>query len=187
MSVDISIHENPFDLILTLIPAKEEIVLLVEIESENVILPLYSPGEENVVQEKSGLNHWNAWGRRRDSREVYIPIPRWIHNSFPGFFPPRDHDFSLLLHNNRGLTAKICQDNDKALMSNPNRDLGVWLLGEVLRLRERELLKYEKLEEIVIDSAMVIKIDDMHFEIDFKQIGTYEKFKEENDIANDDE
>ena len=29
------------------------------------------------------------------------------------------------------MIGKVCQENDKALMSNPNRDLGKWILRTV--------------------------------------------------------
>lgn len=183
LSIDISIHDNPFDLILALVPTEEEVIPIADIERLSVILPMYSPGEENIVPEKSGLNQWNARGRRRDSREIYIPIPHWIHDSFPGFFPARDQPFTLNLPNNRTLSVKVCQDNDKALMSNPNKDLGEWLLGEVLSIPPNELVTYDKLLEIGIDSVMVTKIDSRNFEIDFKRVGSYEQFKEDNDIS----
>jgi hypothetical protein len=41
------------------------------------------------VFERSGLNQWNARGRKRNESEVYIPIPKLIHDKFPNFFPGR--------------------------------------------------------------------------------------------------
>ncbi|HHU19176.1 MAG TPA: restriction endonuclease, partial [Bacilli bacterium] len=43
-------------------------------DDDFIILPLYSPSTKNVEQ-KSGLNQWNAGGRARNINEVYIPIP----------------------------------------------------------------------------------------------------------------
>ena len=74
------------------------------------------------------------------------------------------------------MKAKICQDNGKALMTNPNVALANWLLKDVLQLKERELLTYRKLEIIGIDSVKVEKIDDENFKIYFSKIGSYEKF-----------
>lgn len=178
LSVDISICENPFDLLLELLENQQNIIPLKKVEIDYVILPLYSSQGEIHVPEHSGLNQWNAGGRDRHPREVYIPIPSFIHHEFAGFFPPRDVDFSLKLPKNIILSAKVCQDGNKALMSNPNKELGKWLLGDVLNLEENELVTYKMLENIGIDSVMVTKIDENKYELDFKRLGTYEDFKE---------
>ena len=150
-------------------------------ELEHVILPLYSfRNGLNVVSQKSGLNQWNAAGRRRDPNEIYIPVPRWIHHKFPGFFPERDHAFDLYLPDGEVISAKICQDNGKALMSNPNKKLGQWLLRDILELSEEELLTYEKLEVLGIDSVIIEKIEPYKFSIDFRQTGTFDEFQLEH-------
>lgn len=50
-----------------------------------IILPLYSQRTNNV-EKHSGLNQWNAKGRKRNEDEVYIPIPSWIHKFKNNFF-----------------------------------------------------------------------------------------------------
>ena len=65
-------------------------------------------------------------------------------------------------------------------MSNPNQDLGKWLLRKLLKLKEGELLTYQKLAEIGVDSVQVTKIDNANFEIDFKKLGSFEEFAENN-------
>lgn len=150
---------------------------------EFVILPLFSDrGIERNVPERSGLNQWNAKGRPRDPNEIYIPIPKWIHNVFEGFFPPRDSSFQLQVPSGKFLDAKVCQDNSKALMTNPNKVLGEWLLRDVMDLDERELLTYEMLEALDIDSVIVTKQGENTFKIDFCEVGTYDNFKLENDL-----
>lgn len=150
-------------------------------EQEHVFLPLYSiKSKEKVVPEKSGLNQWNALGRPRNPDEVYIPIPAWIHEANPKFFPSRDTPFSLVLPNNKEMSAKVCQDGSKALMSNPNAALGKWLLRDVLSLKERELLTYHRLEEIGLDSVVIYKTEDGKYDIDFTKIGSYEQFCDKN-------
>ena len=146
------------------------------------ILPLYSlrdsKPEKKVVSEKSGLNQWNASGRKRDIGEVYIPIPIKIHRNYPQFFPPRDEDFNLYIPTGEILSAKVCQENSKALMTNPNNALAEWLLRKVLKLKEGELLTYDKLNIIGIDSVRITKIDNKNFKIDFAKIDSYENFAE---------
>ena len=56
---------------------------------KSVILPLYSTRGGRHVPEKSGLNQWNAAGRKRDADEVYVPLPKSIRNENPDFFAPR--------------------------------------------------------------------------------------------------
>jgi NgoFVII restriction endonuclease len=147
---------------------------------EYVILPLFSDrGSKRHVPEKSGLNQWNASGRPRNPNEIYIPIPSWIHKIFPTFFPPRDQSFQLRLPDKSLLSAKVCQENSKALMSNPNSDLGEWLLRKVMQLKERELLTYDKLKVLGIDSVIVYKHSEKHFSIDFCSLGSYDEFKNE--------
>lgn len=158
-----------------------EVNLIPDLES--VILPLFSDrGLERNVPERSGLNQWNAKGRPRDPNEIYIPIPKWIHNIFPNFFPPRDSPFYLQVPSGEFLDAKVCQDGSKALMTNPNKALGEWLLRDVMNLKERELLTYGMLEGLDIDSVVVTKLATNTFKIEFCEVGTYDNFKIENDI-----
>ena len=141
---------------------------------DTIYLPLYGKG--NTVSEKSGLNQWNASGRKRDINEIYIPIPAKIYKVNRNFFPSRDVPFILTLPNQKKLTVKVCQDNRKALMSNPNKALGEWLLRDVLRLKEEELLTYQKLQIIGIDSVKIDKYSNGEYGINFSSIGSYEEF-----------
>lgn len=103
------------------------------------------------------MNQWNAGGRARDDNEVYIPIPIEIRRKYPDFFPDRDTNFVLELPDGKRLQAKVCQDGGKALMSNPNSDLGEWLLRKVLKKRPGELVTMSDLLRIGIDSVMITK------------------------------
>lgn len=154
-----------------------DLVLDEEETLEFIVLPLYSVvGSIKKVMPKSGLNQWNAAGRPRDFDEVYIPISRKIHSNFPNFFPDRDHSFDLELPDGRTMNAKVCQDNSKALMSNPNKDLGKWILRDILALPQGEVLTYERLQELGIDSVKITKIDSDHFKIDFCGLETFDDF-----------
>ena len=55
------------------------------------------------------------------------------------------------------ISMKVCQQSGKALMSDPNKVLGKWLLRDVLGLKPRELLSYERLLQIGIDSVIIKK------------------------------
>ena len=143
--------------------------LVTKKESSFLLLPLSS-------HEKSGLNQWNAKGRKRDINEVYVPIPKWIHQCYPAFFPARDVEFVLNLPNGKPLPAKICQDGGKALMSNPNKALGNWLLREVLTIPEGHVLTDRDLQEKGIDSLKVTKTSSHAFDIDYMPYGSFEGF-----------
>lgn len=178
--IAVSIVENPFSIISELLGSKSHSLKFSEIKNKNhIFLPLFSDKGGRNVPEKSGLNQWNAGGRRRDYNEIYIPIPLWIHKKFPGFFPPRETSFELLLPDGKTLSAKICQQNGKALMSNPNKELGNWLLRQVMNLPEGSLLTYEHLKRLGLDSVVVYKETDRNYTIDFTELGSYDSFAEE--------
>lgn len=178
LQFNVKILEDPYIEIMKLLE-DDDISKFASIneERECIFLPLYSKKGGIHVPERSGLNQWNAKGRSRDFNEVYIPIPAWIHKEYPDFFPDRDKHFKLLLPDGKKLDAKVCQDGSKALMTNPNRDLGKWILRQVLNLKEGELLVYSTLEELGIDSVVLYKESIDIYSINFCEIGTFEKFK----------
>lgn len=177
IQVNVEIIKDPFEAIEKLLQDSSKLIEYErEAENEYIYLPLYSD-RDKYVPEKSQLNQWNASGRDRDIDEVYIQIPSWIHQKFPGFFPPRDTAFDLELPNGDIMSVKVCQDGSKALMSNPNKALGTWLLRDVLKLKEGELLTYEKLKIIGLDSVIINKTQNGKYYIDFKETGSFENFK----------
>ncbi len=127
--------------------------------------------------DRSGVNQWNAGGRKRDIGEVYIPIPIFIHKEYPDFFPKRDNPFKLEIPTGELFEAKVCQDNSKALMTNPNKALSDWLLRKVLQLKEGELATIEKLDRLGFDSIIITKHKKEEFKIDIMKTNTYRKFK----------
>lgn len=160
VEVPVNILEEPLELLALLLKEQSEAVRIHRAEVKGydyVILPLYSNrGGVKTVPEKSGLNQWNAGGRKRDANEVYIPIPKSIHHMCPNFFPDNDTPFELQLPDGQILSAKLCQAGNKALMSNPNSALGEWILRKVLRKAEGDLVTMEDLDTYGIDSVKVI-------------------------------
>lgn len=153
---------------------------------EQLCLKLYTrtgknTGRQKYVQEKSGLNQWNALGRPRDPNEIYIPYPIEDRRRNENFFPPRDTPFNLRLPDGSIISAKVCQENGKAIMSNPNKVLGKWLLRDVFELPERTLVTYDMLVQFGIDSVVFTKHSDSDYSVDFSEIGTYEEFYGENE------
>lgn len=176
----IEIIEDPYTLLLELFenkelkPATDKLL-----KGQNfVILPLYSTRnkDKKEIAEKSGLNQWNAGGRKRDLGEIYIPVPAELHKKYPNFFPKRDQDFNLQIPTGEIFSAKLCQENSKALMTNPNKALSDWLLRKVLQLKEGELATIEKLDELGFDSVIISKTDNQDFKIDIMKTDTYNEF-----------
>lgn len=148
-----------------------------------LILPLYSP-KSNRVEKKSGLNMWNASGRKRHPDEVYIPVPSWIHKSFPDFFPykdddyPKSYSFMVTLPNRKSvMSMKVTQAGGKAIQSDPNKDLGKWILRDILEIENYELVTKQDLDIIGIDSVILIKQTERKFQIDFMKSGSYKEFE----------
>jgi len=141
---------------------------------EYVILPLYST-REGEVPERSGLNQWHAGGRPREYDEVYIPIPRIVHKQKPGFFPGRDHKFILRTEDDREFSAKVCQENSKALMTDPNVALGKWLLRDMLGFKRGEIATLEHLRKKNADTVIVYKLMKDLYQISLHSFGSFEK------------
>jgi len=181
-NLSVEIIEDPYSLLLQLFENnKFEHSNKKEIKGVDfVILPLYGiKNKQKHVFEKSGLNQWNASGRKRNFGEVYIPIPSEIHKQHPNFFPKRDVHFSLQIPTGEVFSAKVCQDNSKALMTNPNKALSDWLLRQVLQLKEGELLTTEKMDALGFDSVMIRKIGNT-YTIDIAKIDSYETIISKN-------
>ncbi len=151
-----------------------------------ICLRLYSEKTDGTkfVAEKSGLNQWNGarFVRRtgeykpRDPNELYIPYPAEDRRRTVGFFPDRETVFNLRLPDSSVIPAKICQQDGKAIMSNPNNLLGEWLLRKVFELEEGTMVTYDMLLRFGVDSVVFTKHGELDYSVDFAEIGTYEAF-----------
>lgn len=176
-SVPVNILDNPISLLekLDIVTGEPQIV-------QTVVLPLYShKNYEKHVYEKSGLNQWNAGGRKRDQNEVYIPHPKEVRDGFDTFFPDRDTPFDVLLPDGSVIKMKVCQESGKAIMSHPNKTLGKWLLRDVLKIPYGTLVDYETLLKTGID-CVVFEKTGVTYKMDFKAVGEYEKFLRKHNI-----
>ncbi|HFS1372764.1 TPA: NgoFVII family restriction endonuclease [Streptococcus suis] len=139
---DVNIIEDPFEFLL-----KSYFSFIGNYESQadadivEVYLPLYSYRSKEV-EEKSGLNSWNAAPKSKGStiarplNEIYVPIPREFHNKVPDFFCPNIFDFEerqksflgdkkdkpqlrfqLKLPNGKMIPSLVTQDRMKGLQS----------------------------------------------------------------------
>ena len=210
-SFEVGIMDDPYIFLLTLtqrIPSDKlpidfvheqgQVVEICQAVSEKrfitkpmLCLPLYSrrsADKEKFVAQKSGLNQWNAAGRVRDVNEIYIPYQAVDRQRDLSFFPPRNTPFTLHLPDGTEISAKVCQEADKnnprigkSIMSNPNKVLGKWLLRDVFEVEEGTVITYEMLETFGVDSVIFTKNGELDYSIDFAEIGTYEKFYDEED------
>lgn len=143
---DIKIIEDPFSFLLkayfNLLDSSKEI----KQDIVEAYLPLYS-FQSQEVEEKSGLNAWNASSKNKDSNtprplnEVYIPIPREFHKKYPSFFTKDIFEFEKLrescdksnnekpevrfhlqLPNGKRIPALVTQSNMKGLQSGSNTE-----------------------------------------------------------------
>lgn len=182
-SFDVDIMSNPYDFLISVsqniaynVPRS---YLQQALNRDNKIcLRLYSTKSNGTkyIYGKSGLNQWNAGGRPRDPNEIYIPYPLEDRERTIGFFPPRYTLFNLKFPDGTIIPAKVCQADGKAIMSNPNKALGEWLLRKVFELPERTLITYQMLEKFGVDSVIFTKDSELSYSIDFAEIGTYEEF-----------
>lgn len=159
------------------------------VKEDYVILALYGQKKFLVVGEKSGINHWNAndTKRKRKFAESYIPIPKIVHKLKPNFFPPRNIKFRTKLPNNKIITTKISQDDNKAFQSDPLTDLCQWLYELIdldiekskSRFQKKDVYTYEDLKKVGKDSVKIIKVKnkDYDYEMHTMPLGSFEKFK----------
>ena len=138
----IDIIEDPFDFLISAYTGKmSQFKEETATDIEEVYLPLYSY-ETKEVEQKSGLNAWNAAPKSKNNpkprplNEIYIPIPRKFHKKCPDFFTTDIFDFEkaqkeysgdkrdkpqlrfhLELPNGKRIPALVGQENMKSLQS----------------------------------------------------------------------
>lgn len=177
----VEILEDPYEILLSLqgisVPVLSSVYEGFALGENCIVLPLYSTKfNQKEVPKRSGLNQWNARGRLRDFGEVYIPIPKKVHKLCPNFFPDRDTPFILETPTGEELSAKVCQDDSKALMTNPNKALSDWLLRKVFCLQEGELLTYDKMKLLGMDCVYIYRKEQGVYRIDKAPLNHYEYF-----------
>lgn len=199
-SFNVQIAENPFDMVWAASAAQGVVVPSTRSPAtEQLCLRLYSTSRDGVkyIPEKSGLNQWNGSrttyehlpdGSRisvketpRNTNEVYIPYPK-VDRDRGVFFPPHDIPFDLTLPDGKVLSAKLAQQDSKAIMSNPNSALGKWLLRDVFELSEDTVVTYDLLRTVNVDSVIFTKLSEGRYSVDFAELGTYESFYNLEDI-----
>ena len=78
------------------------------------------------------------------------------------------------------MKCKVAQAGGKALMSDPNKELGKWILRDVLNIPEYTLVTIEMLRELGIDSVKLTKKTDDYYILDFLETGSFREFEENN-------
>jgi hypothetical protein len=164
-----------------------------DIQEEFIVLPLYGSrsADTKKVEEKSGINQWNAGGRVRSYAEAYIPYPVASKKEKPDFFPPRDQKFRLRLPSGKVVMAKVCQQGSKAIMSDPNSELVDWLFPVIdgslekakARFHNRQPYTYQDLFRIGKDSVKIYRDQDKDWDyrMEMAQIGSYEQYLDGTD------
>ena len=200
-SFEVQIMDDPYSFLMRLMDnntdaesvatVKEMIQYTESVSLPRICLRLYTFTKKHgkTVAEQSGLNQWNGYRKnsktgakkKRNINELYIPYPAPDRRRNEGFFPERGKKFQLTLPNGVTIPAKVCQDDGKAIMSNPNNLLGKWLLRDVFELPENTIVTYEMLEQFGIDSVIFTKHSDTEYSVAFSEIGTYEEFYGLND------
>lgn len=185
--IEVQIFDDPFEVLHFFMPDhnqidKNDLKILNDNEDSHrnrlLALKLYKETKNGCIVEKhSGLNIWNAKGRVRHPDEVYIPFNIKDRNRPEnlGFFPPKDMSFNLRLPDNSVISAKVCQQDGKAIMSNPNKALGKWLLRDVLELPEWTLITYELLQEKGFDTVLFEKVGELEYKINFTDSRIYDE------------
>lgn len=142
---DVKIIDDPFAFLLKAYFDIIENSKPIEIDIVEVYLPLYSY-QSKEVEEKSGLNAWNAAPKNKGTNiprplnEVYIPIPREFHKKHPDFFTHNIFEFEKLkdlyngndekpeirfhlqLPNGKRIPSLVTQSNMKSLQSGSNTE-----------------------------------------------------------------
>ena len=201
-NIKLAIHPDPLSLLDELVgrkPRRSDMGIAISLGMDDtpfgvkgvdyVVLPLYSP-KTKKVHEKSGINQWNAGGRKRKLGEVYVSIPSEVRRSYPAFFPPRDTHFDLQLPNSSTMhKAKVCQEGGKALMTERNIELGRWLLSVIdpatkaedfdLPPTRNRPYAYEDLVAIGSDSVIISRHKvgrTKKYVVSFGPLGSFEDF-----------
>lgn len=194
--IPIEQFDDPFELIRMIeLPNRNKETICKE---EEIYLPLYQDKKEGrIVSNCSGINIRHSKSKSKGSNtprpeyEIEVRVSKWIHHVFPNFFGinalseddiknDRLNDFDLILPDGRILRGRIKQQNGKSLQTNPQGALGEWILSDVLGLKNREVVTWELLDKLGIDSIKIIKQDDKQFRITVAETGAYEKFKIDN-------
>lgn len=145
---------------------------LKELAEESPSICLYLFHQRNrvgspVVHERSGLN----WGQRpeynRDPDQAYIPVPQEIHRLQPGFFPPRNHEFSIVTDDGQSFIAVMAQDNRKAIETKYDNSILGRYFRDRLGVPRGEIVLYQHLEQYGRMSITLHKLDEDLFFLDF--------------------
>lgn len=74
------------------------------------------------------------------------------------------------------LSAKMCQQGGKGLMSNPNRALARWLLREALGIPPLRIVTREMLDVRGFDSVVVVKESEELYRLELSRAAHYGDF-----------
>jgi hypothetical protein len=135
--------------------------ILARLNDDEIVLDFIQNG---IVPLRSGLNAWNANGRKRHYNEAYLSITSKIRKEKPYFFPinaetlkPESFVINDEFSKGKPITYKVCQQGGKALMSSSNKDLGDIILRKMLKLKKGEICTVEHLMKVNIRGVKIEK------------------------------
>lgn len=147
------------------------------------------------VTEGAGINKWHRPKSENRLWDVELRVPKWIHKTHPGWFfgynflNTKNHDtnivdsfinkrlrngtsknyvpFTLRLPSGREIKASINGQNGKNIQSTSSKELGIWLLKDVLGLTDSDMTRHShatitiaKLHELNVGSVRLRIIDE---------------------------
>jgi hypothetical protein len=148
---------------------------------ENNVIDIPLVNDKGGGSEASGLNWWNASGRKRDENEAYIRLPVNILRDNPQFFPKYGTRYQTMqLVTDDGYEFKIRLEGKgaecdylegkryaKQITSSGDKSvLGEWLLRNKLGLESETLVTRDILEEYGRTDITIIKLENKYL-LDF--------------------
>ncbi|MBH0230068.1 restriction endonuclease PLD domain-containing protein [Halobacillus yeomjeoni] len=130
-----------------------------------VDLMLTETHDSRQVHSRSGLN----WGHRegRERNQAYIPAPRRVHTSNPGFFPPRRQVFNIITDDGESFACVMAQENSKAIESCYDNSIIGRYFRRRLGLSDGEFITIDHLDSYGRSFVTLYKIDEETYFMDF--------------------
>lgn len=204
--IPVEIMDDPFEFLRNAFASTEFKHASREPIRDDIFLPLYSYQRQDVMQ-ASGINASFGKPKNKNSdtprpeAEAYIPIPSVFKEKYPYWFDDNvditnykafkqntgQSSISLKLHLPDGkiYDALVGQEGFKALETAPQSALGKWLLYDVLKLKPRQHVTMDILEQKGFDSVRLWHKDPNNKTdvwIDFAPLGSFESFIKKDPI-----
>lgn len=120
---------------------------------------------DTAIHERSGLN----WGQRegREPNQAYLPVSSRIHARDPEFFPPLEHEFTLITDDMQQLMCVMAQANRKAIHTHENNSIMGMYFRERLGIPFGTRVDVQTVLDYGRTSVRIFKIDSETYFMDF--------------------